>query len=265
MLLETLRISADRQRLVAVGLGVVDLAVGDLQHRRDVELGVRGDDAVLERAGDRDRLERRARLVVEADGLVLVWRTPAPPPGSLALTRGQLASARIAPVLGFIDDRRRALGRVLRADPGEHLLDLVLQRGVDRQLQRLAGLHRAHVVDRDRLADRVVDDPPHPVGARAARGCSGTRGRSRPGRRACDGAEHLRGGPVARIDARDLRDQRDPVDLQLGMIVRRLVGREQVAPAARSRCAGLVSAVSTVSTGLPQQRRELLRPSPAGA
>ena len=33
----------DRQRLVAVGLGVVDLAVGDLEHRRDVELGGRGD------------------------------------------------------------------------------------------------------------------------------------------------------------------------------------------------------------------------------
>ena len=127
------------------------------------------DDAVLERAGDGERLEGRARLVVEAPPRGPGRRRPAPPAGSLALTRGQLASARIAPVFGFIDDRGRALGRVLGADAGEHLLDLVLQRGVDRELDRLARLRRAHVVDRDRLADGVVDDPAHAVGARAAR------------------------------------------------------------------------------------------------
>ena len=41
MLLETLRMCGHRQRLVAVGLGVVDLAVGDLEHRGDVELRAR--------------------------------------------------------------------------------------------------------------------------------------------------------------------------------------------------------------------------------
>ena len=38
---EYLRISLVVQRLVAVVLGVVDLAVGDGEHRRDVELRVR--------------------------------------------------------------------------------------------------------------------------------------------------------------------------------------------------------------------------------
>ena len=66
--LEDLR---DGQRLVAVVLGVVDLPVGELEHGRDVERRVRRDHPVLERAGDRDRLERRAGLIVQSDRLVL--------------------------------------------------------------------------------------------------------------------------------------------------------------------------------------------------
>src|ERR1700756_2490435 len=62
------------------------------------------------------------------------------------------------PGFGVHDDRSRALGRVLGADAGEHLLPLVLQRRRQRQPQRLARLHRAHVVDGDRLAPGVVDN-----------------------------------------------------------------------------------------------------------
>ena len=117
-------------------------------------------------------------------------------------------------MLGFSDDRGRALGRVLRADAGEHLLDLVLERGVDRQPERLAGHGRLHVVDRDRLPDRVADDLPNPVVAaedavvlvlEAAQALAP----------AADEPEHLRGRPGAGIDALDLRDQRDPVDPQV--------------------------------------------------
>ena len=150
------------QRLVAVALGVVDPPVGDLQHRGDLHLGAGRDQSVLERAGDRDRLERRARLVVEADGSILV-----------GVGRGSrdVVGVHPRPVgqrqdragVGVHDDRGRALGRVLGSDAREHLLDLVLEGGVDRQLQGLAGPRLVHVVDRDRLPDGVVDDPPDSV------------------------------------------------------------------------------------------------------
>ena len=146
----------DGQRLVAVVLGVVDLPVGELEDRRDVELRVRRDHPVLERAGDRDRLERRARLVVEPDRLVFG------PPRSLA-DAGQLASARIAPVLGSTAIAVALLGEYSAPDLGEHPLDLLLQPRVDRQRDRLAGIGGAQVVDRDRLPDGVADDPAQPV------------------------------------------------------------------------------------------------------
>ena len=56
----------------------------------------------LERAGDRHDLERRARFVVEADAAVLDALPAADALGSLALTCGQFASARIAPLRGSI-------------------------------------------------------------------------------------------------------------------------------------------------------------------
>src|SRR6202022_3835777 len=61
-LLEDLR---DGARLVAAGLGVVDLPVRDREHGGKEELGVGHDDSILEGSRDGDRLERRARLVVE--------------------------------------------------------------------------------------------------------------------------------------------------------------------------------------------------------
>ena len=210
MLLEYLRILATRQRLVSVGFGVVDLAVGDLEHRRDVEVGVRGHEPVLERSRDRDRLERRAGLVVEADGLVLIGvrRRGRRIVGVDAWPVGERQDrARV----GVHHDRCRALGRVLRADPGQHLLDLVLERGVDRQPQRLArAASGADVVDRDRLSDRVVDDRPQPVGPfelvvvlvlESARALAVT----------VHEAQQLRGEPVPRVHARDLGDLEIPL------------------------------------------------------
>ena len=66
-----------RERLLAVFGVVVDRAVGDLDLVGQVEARVGRDQAVLQRARDGERLERRARLVGEADGAVL----RAPPAG----------------------------------------------------------------------------------------------------------------------------------------------------------------------------------------
>ena len=156
------------ERLVAVGLGVVDLAVGDLEHRRDVERGARRDHAVLERAGDRDRLERRARLVAVGHGVVAIGEA-AHRVGIVGVDARPVGQSQDRARVGVHRDRGRGPGRVLRADPRQHLLHLVLERGVERQLQRLARLHRPDLVDRDRLVDGVVDDPPLARRAREVR------------------------------------------------------------------------------------------------
>ena len=90
-----------RERFFGVFGVVVDRAVGDLDLVGDVEAAVGRDQALLQRARDRDRLEGGAGFVVEADGAVLE-RVGGAAPGSLALTCGQLASARIAPLRGSI-------------------------------------------------------------------------------------------------------------------------------------------------------------------
>ena len=103
------------ERLPAAVLGVVDRAVGDLDLRRQVERRRRRHRAVLERTRDGERLERRARLVGEADGAVLerprgrgarLVGVDARPVGH----REDLAGARVH------DDRGRALGPVGLAD-----------------------------------------------------------------------------------------------------------------------------------------------------
>ena len=60
----------DAHRLGAAHLGVVDHAVGDVDRVRKHERRARRDDAIREHAGDRDELERRARLVHVGDGAV---------------------------------------------------------------------------------------------------------------------------------------------------------------------------------------------------
>ncbi len=48
----------------------------------------------------------------------------------------------------------------LGADVREHVLDLALQLGVERQAQVLAGHGALGLLQLDRLADAVLDDPP---------------------------------------------------------------------------------------------------------
>ena len=201
-LLDCARICA----VVSVSVGVfgvvVDRAVGDLDLIGDVEAGLRRDQPLLKRAGDGHDLERRAGFVVEADGAVLERFGGEAAPGSLALTCGQLASARIAPLSRVHDDRGGVFG-------AEHLPPTapstssvrcwMLASSVSDTLG--AGHLRLDVRDRDRLADRVADD-------RAARPACPRAGALQrvlqPGRAVAfdaDQAEHLRGERAAGVDA----------------------------------------------------------------
>ena len=92
----------------------------------------------LQRGGDGERLEGRARLVGEAGRPVDQVFVAGARRGRSGSTGGQLAIARICEVRGSIDDRRRALRRVRFADLGQHLLGLLLDRRVERQLDVFA-------------------------------------------------------------------------------------------------------------------------------
>ena len=155
----------DAQRPVADRVRLADRPVGDLDLGRHVEGRLGLDEAVLERAGDRERLEGRARLVGEAGRhvrelvgvgageVVGVDRRP-------ARHREDVAVGRVH------DDRRRVLGHVLVADVAEHLLGVGLDPAVDRELDVVAGGGAGDDVAVDLLAERVLGDRDLAVGAR---------------------------------------------------------------------------------------------------
>ena len=143
---------------------LLDHAVGDLDRRRQVEDGVGRDEALLERAGDRERLEGRARLVGEAGRPV---RAASSGVGDAGRWGRRAASSRApGPRRPRVhDDRGRALRLVGLADVGEHLLGARLELGVDRQPQVLALLGPAERVALDLVAERVADHLALAVGA----------------------------------------------------------------------------------------------------
>ncbi len=212
---------------------LADLAVGDVDRRREAELRVRRDQPVLQRAGDRERLERRARLVGRADGAVLlgVVGRGAGRVGVHARPVGEREDRAVARVH---HERGRALRPPLLADLGEHLLGAVLDVGVEREAHALARLGRLDVAHLDRLAERVLDEAPLAVGAadhvvervlEAGQALAVGAGH----------AEQLRGHPVARVDAAELGDELEPLDAQL-LRAARLRGRAPCARGRRSRC-----------------------------
>ena len=208
--------SATREVTVAARVGVLDHPVGDLDRRRQVERRRRRHQPLLERPGDRERLEGRARLVGEPGRHVARaprgsrrrgWRGRSRRPVG---HRQDLGGARVH------DDRRRAVGRVGLADAGEHALGLGLEAGVEGQLEVGAVGGGGDRVALELVAERVADH------LRARRRCragarprrprarSGPGSRSRPcrspGRRArpagrsggCRGASRSRAGRAAR-------------------------------------------------------------------
>ena len=105
---------------------------------------------VLERAGDRDDLERRARLVDVARRCGSANAESGAPPTSLAFTAGQFAIARTWPVRGIGHEGGRALRLVRLADAAQDLLGLRLDLRVERELHVVPRLHRGRVPDGDR-------------------------------------------------------------------------------------------------------------------
>ena len=99
------------------------------------------------------------------------------------------------------------------ADLGEHLLGLVLDVGVERQAQVLAGLGRLDLGQLDRLAEGVLLEP-----ALAVDAAEHLVLRVLQPRQAlvvgADGAQQLRGHPLARVLAAELGDELEPLDLE---------------------------------------------------
>ena len=124
-------------------------------------------------------------------------------------------------------------GRHARPTCGEHVLDLALQLGVERQAQVLAGLGALGLLQDDRLAERVLDDPPLAVAAAQ----DASRGVLQAGEAlavGADPAEHLRGQPLARVLAPRARDELQAGDVEL-LDLRRLACRAGCARGRRSR------------------------------
>ena len=207
-------------------MGLLDHAVGDLDRRGQVEARVGGDQALLERGPDRERLEGRAGLVGEG-GRAVGERLGA---GGLQVARvepGRVRHRQHVAGLGVHHDRGRALGGVALGDVGDRLLGLVLDRGVDRQLHVVADGRRLQHVEADRVAAGVVDDLL--LAVLAAEGL--VLGLLEPGQAlvlGADGADHLRRQLALRVEALAVGERVDPVDLELldlvGLVEVDLVG-----------------------------------------
>ena len=145
----------DLQRLGPVRLGVVDHAVRDLEGAGNLELRVRRDVVLRERAADGHDLEHRARLEDVAHRMV---------EGETVRRRGRVAVRVVARLLRHPEDRARARveddgRRVLRVPLAhrllEHLLGVRLDMAVEREIDVTAVVSRA-ILDRvDGLAERV--------------------------------------------------------------------------------------------------------------
>ena len=138
---------------VAALVRLLDRPVRHLDARRQVERRVRGNQALLERPRNREGLERRPRLVVEARRhvaeLIRVERA-----GLRWVEAGPVRHREDLGVARVHDDRRGAVGVVGLPDPVEHALGLCLQAGVQGQLEvgpRLGAL--------DRVALELVAEP----------------------------------------------------------------------------------------------------------
>ncbi len=176
--------------------------------------GVSGRDlAVLERAGDGERLERRARLVGGAGRAVhhrVVRRLVEP----VGVDPRPVRERQDRPVVGVHDERGRPLGLPLLADLVQDLLGVVLDVRVERQPQLLAGDRPLDLAQLDRVAERIADEPPLAVlTAQLPVELVLEPGQAvalRP-----DVAEQLRRHPVARVVAAVLGDELEPLDAEV--------------------------------------------------
>ena len=249
-----------RQGLFGVFLGVVDHAVGDLDLVGDRKGRIGSDQAAFQRARDRDDLEGRARFVVEADRAVFERADSDGTSCALGFSCGQFAIARTAPVRGFITIAV-ASGRVEDApDRAQHRFGALLDVRVQRQRDPRPRLLAVDVRDRDRLAERVADDPPLARHAAQERVLGVLEARARVAF-GVDQAQHLARERAARVDAAHRRRRRHAGDVQ---------GRTACACAAGSvarevhEAAVLAQVRQDLRARAPQQRRQARPPRSAG-
>ena len=237
------------------------VAVGHLDRRPERERRARRDEPLLERARDRERLEGRAGLVGEADGAVLArvlgrLADPVRVDARPVRHREHLAVARVH------HERGGAARAVELAELGQHGLGALLDRGVDRQPQVLAGLGALDVDDAHRLAGRVLDDL-----ALAVRAVERLLARLLEPAQAvvvgADAAEHLRGERPLRVAAARLDDRADALDLELAGPSRR--GSSRACGAGRrSRCRGRRASRAARPAQIPSSG-DSLRATPGGS
>ena len=187
--------------------------VRDRDLRRHLQRRAGLHELLLEGARDRECLEGRARLVVRLDRAVLarvggrsvhVVGIDARP----VREREDLARARIH------HHRRGAERRVGLADVGQHRLGALLDACVERERQILAGLGALRLDHADRLAERVLHEPPLAVLA-AQRIVLRILQPGQPRVVGADQAEHLRGQEALRVGALRLGHRADALDPEL--------------------------------------------------
>ena len=206
------------------GLRLADRAVGDLDLRGEVEGRVGRDGAVLQSTRDGDRLERRSGLVGVAHRAVL-RRVAGRGTRCVGVDARPVRQREHLAGGGVHDDRGGAVGPVGRADVGQHALDLVLDGGVDGQLEARPRLCRLGVADRERLAERVLDQAPLAVGA-LKHLVVGVLEAAQAVAVGPDRAEQLAGQVLARIHAPVRRGGLDAGQLEL-LHRRALAGRDR--------------------------------------
>ena len=154
------------------------------------------------------------------------------------------------------DERGRALGPPRLADLGEHLLGLVLDRGVEREPDVRAVLGALDLVELERVAERVLDQAALAVVA-AQVGVEPVLEAGEAGAVGADVAEQLGGHPRARVLAVVLRDELEALDPELaralGAAHRDLLGEVDEARVAPDEL------LEDVVLGLAQRVGELAR------
>ena len=240
---------------------LVDDAVGDLDLRADVGTACVGRTTPSASApATVIGLEGRARLVGHADGAV-----EARPGGRLARRAFASTSRPVrhredVAVVGVHRDRGRALGLV-----GPARRRRARSRCAPGATRRASGAGRdpacssPHLLERDRVAARVLHDALLAVGAaelvvRAAARCP-----SRPLLSIADRADHLRGErrPPGST-RRESSMHADARDASAAGSARPCAGRP-CAPGRRTRCLRSASFAASSSRVLAEQRRELAR------
>ena len=221
---------------VAALVRLADLAIRHLEDRRQVEARRRGDLLVLDRAGDRERLERRAGLEARLDRLVLQvvrrrarrCRSDRPAASSRARARRRCAGPSRPPSRPSGCSRARPGRAPPRRAPGAAPSIVSCRSSPGRRAVRLD--------DADRLAERVADDPPLAVGA-VQRLLELALDAAQARVLGADDPEQLPGERPLGIGAARLDDGADAGDLEL-VDLRPDVGVELAARGTRSPCGG---------------------------